>query len=147
MTDLSATGGVPGAGRIGRVAIGDLLKRAAARFPDRIALTDGARLVTFSELERDANRFANYLVARGPKPREKLPPISNNSVEFVKALFGVHRAGLVWVPINTMLGPADMDFILDHAEVKFALIDDNLYGQPDRRAALQKPGFDLIAIH
>ena len=42
MTNLTATGGVPGPGRIGRVAIGDLLKRAAARFPDRTAVTDGA---------------------------------------------------------------------------------------------------------
>ena len=126
MDNLAATGGVPGPGRIGRVAIGDLLKRAARRFPDRIAVTDGARRVTFTEIERDANRFANYLVARGLKPGEKISTICNNSVEFVKALFGIHRAGLVWVPVNTMLGPADMDYILDHAEVRFALIDDNL---------------------
>src|SRR5260370_7678239 len=146
MTNLSATGGVPGPGRIGRVAIGDLLKRAAARFPDRIAVTDGERRVTFTEIERDANRFANYLVARGLKPGEKISTICNNSVEFVKALFGIHRAGLVWVPINTMLGPADMDYILDHAEVNFAIIDDNLYAQAERRAALQKRGIGLIAI-
>src|SRR5260370_934169 len=38
MTNLSATGGVPGPGRIGRVAIGDLLKRAAARGIDLIAV-------------------------------------------------------------------------------------------------------------
>src|SRR5258708_5813525 len=146
MTNLAATGGVPGPGRIGRVAIGDLLKRAAARFPDRIAITDGARRVTFTEIERDANRFANYLVARGLKPGEKISTICNNSVEFVKALFGIHRAGLVWVPINTMLGPADMGYILDHAEVRFALIDDNLYAQTDRRAALTRRGIDLIAV-
>src|SRR5882757_5837177 len=96
MSDLTATGGVPGPGRIGRVAIGDLLKRAAARFPDLIALTDGTRQVTFTEIERDANRFANYLVQRGLKPGEKISTICNNSVEFVKALFGIHRAGLVW---------------------------------------------------
>ena len=146
MTNLAATGGVPGPGRIGRVAIGDLLKRAAARFPDRVALTDGERRVTFTELEHDANRFANYLVQRGLKPGEKISTICNNSVEFVKALFGIHRAGLVWVPINTMLGPADMDYILDHAEVRFALIDDNLHAQPDRRAALEKRGMEMIAI-
>src|SRR5438477_4790721 len=146
MQDLTATGGVPGPGRIGRVAIGDLLKRAAARFPDRIAVTDGERRVTFTELERAANRFANHLVARGLKPGQKISTICNNSIEFVKALFGIHRAGLVWVPINTMLGPADMDYILDHAEVRFALIDDNLYAQPDRCAALQKRGIDLIAV-
>ena len=102
--------------------------------------------MTFTELERDANRFANYLVARGLKPGEKISTICNNSVEFVKALFGIHRAGLVWVPINTMLGPSDMDYILDHAEVGFALIDDNLHAQADRRAALQKRGIDLIAV-
>src|SRR5271156_4308438 len=146
MQDLAATGGVTGPGRIGRVAIGDLLKRAAQRFPDRIALTDGARRVSFTELERDANRFANYLVARGLKPGEKISTICNNSVELVKALFGIHRAGLVWVPINTMLGPVDMDYILDHAEVTFALIDDNLHAQADRRTALQRRGMNLIAV-
>ena len=71
MSTLAATGGVPGPGRIGRVAIGDLLKRAAQRFPDRVAVTDGERRVTFAEIERDANRFANYLVWRGLKPGTK----------------------------------------------------------------------------
>src|ERR1700748_669925 len=146
MDNLAATGGVPGPGRIGRVAIGDLLKRAARRFPDRIAVTDGARQVTYTEIERDANRFANYLVERGLKPGDKISTICNNSVEFVKALFGIHRAGLVWVPVNTMLGPADMDYILGHAEVRFALIDDNLYAQADRRASLQKRGIGLVAV-
>jgi long-chain acyl-CoA synthetase len=144
MQDLTATGEVPGPGRIGRVAIGDLLKRAAARFPDRTAVTDGERRVTFTEVERDANRFANYLVALGLKPGEKISTIYNNSVEFVKALFGIHRAGLVWAPINTMLGLVDMDYILDHAEVRFALIDDNLHAQADRRATLKKRGIDLM---
>ncbi|WP_315778224.1 MULTISPECIES: AMP-binding protein [unclassified Bradyrhizobium] len=146
MTNLDATGGVSGPGRIGRVAIGDLLKRAARRFPERVAITDGARQVTFTELERDANRFANHLVAKGLKPGEKISTVCNNSIEFVKALFGIHRAGLVWVPINTMLGPADMDYILGHAEVRFALIDDNLFAQADRRAALEKRGVELIAV-
>jgi long-chain acyl-CoA synthetase len=146
MTDLIATGGVAGPGRIGRVAIGDLLKRAARRFPERIAVTDGNRRVTYTEIERDANRFANYLVSRGLKPGEKISTICNNSIEFVKALFGIHRAGLVWVPINTMLGPSDMDYIIGHAEVRFALIDDNLHAQAERRAALQFRGIGLIAI-
>lgn len=147
MTSLEATGGVPGPGRIGRVAIGDILRKSAKRFPNRIALTDGARQVSYGELERDANRFANALVARGLQPGAKISTICNNSVEFVKALFGIHRAGLVWVPINTMLGPDDMSYILDHAGVKVAVIDDNLFGQPERRAALEARGIDLIAVN
>ncbi len=146
MSNLEATGGVPGPGRIGRVAIGDILRRSARRFADRVALTDGARRATYAELERDANRFANYLLSTGLKPGDKVSTICNNSIEFVKALFGIHRAGLVWVPVNTMLGPEDMGYILDHAEVKFAVIDDVLHAQPDRRAALEARGVKLVGV-
>jgi long-chain acyl-CoA synthetase len=146
MTNLAATGGVAGPGRIGRVAVGDILRKSALRFPMRVALTDGARQVTYTELDRDANCFANALVARGLKPGDKISTICNNSIEFVKALFGIHRAGLVWVPVNTMLGSDDMGYILDHAEVRFALIDDNLHGQPERRAALRQRGITLVGI-
>ena len=123
----------PGGDRRSPQARGGALSRS-----DRAHRRRAAR--DFTELERDANRFANYLVQRGLKPGEKISTICNNSVEFVKALFGIHRAGLVWVPINTMLGPADMDYILGHAEVRFALIDDNLHAQAERRAALEKRG-------
>ena len=146
MSLLAATGGVPGPGRIGRVAIGDLLKKPARRFPDRIALTDGARRVTFAELDRDANRFANYLIARGLKAGDKVSTICNNSIALVKALFGIHRAGLVWVPLNTMLGSSDVDYILGHAEVRYALIDASLYAQDELRRVLAERGVDLVVI-
>ena len=48
MSDLTATGGVPGPGRIGRVAVGDILRRAAKRFPDRIALTSPEQVKALS---------------------------------------------------------------------------------------------------
>lgn len=146
MSGLESTGGVPGPGNIGRVAVGDMLRRSARRFPQRIALTDGARQVTYTELDRDANRFANHLLSRGLKPGDKISMIANNSIEFVKALFGIHRAALVWVPVNTMLGPDDVGYILDHAGVRVAVIDDNLYAKPDLQAALKQRGLDLIAI-
>ena len=145
MINLAATGGVPGPGRIGRVAIGDLLKRAAARFPDRTAVTDGAAGVDFTELSATPIALPITWSRVASSPARRYHHLQQFG-QFVKALFGIHRAGLVWVPVNTMLGPADMDYILNHAEVRFALIDDNLYGQPDRRVALQKRGIDLIAV-
>lgn len=146
MTNLDATGGVTGPGNIGRVAIGDVLRRAARRFTTRTALTDGTRKASYIEIERDANRFANYLLASGLKPGDKVSTICNNSIEMVKVLFAFHRAGLVWVPINTMLAPADMAYILDHAGVRFAVIDDMLHAQPDRHAALEERGIALVGI-
>jgi long-chain acyl-CoA synthetase len=147
MSELAATGGVTGPGRIGRVSIGDILHRSARRFPDRIALTDGDRFATYSEVEADANRLANYLLAQGLSPGDKISTICNNSIDLVEAIFAIHRAGLVFVPINTMLSNEDMRFILTHAEVRFALIDDNLYAQPERRAMLAELGISLLVVN
>ena len=137
-SNLPATGGVEGPGRIGRVSIGDILQRSARRFPDRIALTDAGRIATYAEIDGDANRLANHLLSRGLSPGDKISTICNNSIDLVKTIFAIHRAGLVFMPINTLLGSADMRFILTHAEVRFAVIDDNLYAQPDRRAVLDR---------
>jgi long-chain acyl-CoA synthetase len=146
MSNLAATGGVTGPGRIGRVAIGDILHRSARRFPDRIALTDGDKIATYAEIEADANRFANYLLAQGLSPGDKISAICNNSIELVKTIFAIHRAGLVFVPVNTMLGIDDMRFILTHAEVRCVIVDDNLYAQPACRAMLEERGVSLVAI-
>jgi len=145
-TDLTVTGGVAGPGRIGRVAIGDILHRSARRFPGRIAVTDGDKIATYAELDADANRFANYLLAQGLSPGDKISTICNNSIDLVKTIFAIHRAGLVFVPINTMLGAEEVHYILAHAEVRFALIDDNLYRLAERRAVLQDLGIPLVVI-
>jgi non-ribosomal peptide synthetase component E (peptide arylation enzyme) len=47
---------VPGPGRIGRVAAGDILHRAARHLPDHPALIGGERQTTYAELEAMANR-------------------------------------------------------------------------------------------
>ncbi len=145
-SNLPATGGVEGPGRIGRVSIGDILQRSARRFPDRIALTDAGRIATYAEIDGDANRLANHLLSRGLSPGDKISTICNNTIDLVKTIFAIHRAGLVFVPINTLLGSADMRFILTHAEVRFAVIDDNLYAQADRRAVLEELGLPLVVI-
>jgi long-chain acyl-CoA synthetase len=146
MSSLAATGGVTGPGRIGRVAIGDILHRSARRFPDRVALTDGDRIATYAEIEADANRFANYLLAQGLSPGDKISTICNNSIELVKIIFAIHRAGLVFVPVNTMLGVDDIRFILTHAEVRCVIVDDNLYAQPACRPMLEERGVWLVAV-
>ena len=63
--------------------------------------------------------------------------ICTNSYRFVIAMFGIHKAGLVWVPINTMLAPGDIAYVAEHAEAKLALIDAPVYANPTLRAALE----------
>ena len=74
--------GVPGPGRIGRVAIGDVLHRAARRFPDKVALADAGKHTTYRELDQMANRCANYFLSRGLQKGDKVSTICSNSTAF-----------------------------------------------------------------
>lgn len=123
-------GGVDGPGRIARVLVGDLLRRSARRMPDRVALVDGERQVTYQALDRAANRLAHGLIARGLEPGQRVATICVNSVELAVAIFAIARAGLIWVPINLMLDARHVRFTLDHAGVALALVDPQLAGHP-----------------
>ncbi|WP_372500789.1 AMP-binding protein (plasmid) [Tistrella mobilis] len=138
--------GVPGPGQIGRVAIGDVLRRTARRHPDRVAIVEGDRRTTYRRLDDDANRFANYLLAQGLKPGDKVGCICANSTDFIPVIFGIHKAGLVWVPANAMLGVDDIDYIMRHAEVGHVVADDVLAAQPAMAEMLAKLGRPVTVI-
>lgn len=140
------TGGVSPPGRIGRVALGDLLHRSARRYGAKVALTEGTRRISYAELERDANRFAHYLIGLGLQRGDKVATLTGNSIAMVTALFGIHKAGLVCVPVNTMLGTEDTAYILEHAGVKTAVVDDNILADAPKRAVLNTLKLSLVGV-
>jgi len=68
---------------IHRFNLGDVLRRSAARHPERLALTLGARQVTYHELDGLSNRFARDSGGRGGTWRRRGLP----GAQF----YGVHR--------------------------------------------------------
>jgi long-chain acyl-CoA synthetase len=119
--------GVPGPGAIGRVAVPDIVRRSARKFPNKVAVVDGPVRATYAEFDADVDRLANALLARGLGKGERVATLCANSYQLTVAMFGIQRAGLVWLPVNHNLQPADVAFILGHAEPKFAIVDDTIY--------------------
>jgi long-chain acyl-CoA synthetase len=124
-------------GRIGRIALGDVIGRAARTCGDEIALVDDDVRISYRALDEESDRFARFLLAEGLQRGERVAMVCTNTYRFVIAMFGIHKAGLVWVPVNTMLAPADIAYIAEHAEAKLALIDAPLYANAALRAALE----------
>jgi long-chain acyl-CoA synthetase len=112
------------------VALGDIVRRSARKSPRKVAIVDGARRATYAELDADVSRFANALLARGLQRGDRIATLCANSYEYAVAHFGIQRAGLVWLPINQNLAPADVAWIVGHAEPRLAVIDDALYAGP-----------------
>lgn len=118
--------------RLGRLALGDLLRRSARRFAEKVAVATPARDITYGQLDELANRCANMLLAQGVEPGARIATICSNSIDFIVAIFGIHKAGLVWAPINPTLSDADKAYILDHTEAAIVIadapLDDRLLG-------------------
>lgn len=74
--------------------------------PDAIALIDGAEMLSYAELDAWANRIAHGLIARGVQPGQPVVIQLANSPAAVAALFGVLKAGAVFVCLDPRT-PAD----------------------------------------
>ena len=85
----------------------DLLRRAAAASPDRVALVEASgRRVTWAELDAEVDAVAHGLNAHGLVAGYRVVVAVVNRVEFVTAILGALRARLVAVPVNPRSTPA-----------------------------------------
>ncbi len=119
-----------------RIALGDTLYRSARKFGDRTAISEGGQRTSYAQLDAASSQFAHHLLASGLNSGAKVAMICNNSTQFLIAAYGILKAGLVWVPINTMLAPGDIRYILGHAEAAMVIVDDQLYANPALRDLL-----------
>lgn len=123
------TGTVERANEIGRIAAGDIARRAGNRQPEATAFVVPERdeKVTFSEFDRRANRAANALLDAGYESGTRIAFVAGNSLQFLEAYFGALKAGIVPVFINPEITPEDIAYEFDHSEADALLVDDVLY--------------------
>jgi fatty-acyl-CoA synthase len=99
-------------------SLGDLLRRAAQRQPNKPAVICGSVTWTFSELDAICNRLARGLLGLGLGKGDRVAVLSRNSHAFAALRFAVARIGLVLVPLNFMLNPDEINFILKNSGAK-----------------------------
>jgi fatty-acyl-CoA synthase len=121
-----------------RQTLADTLRRSAARVPDRIGLACGATRWTYRELHAVCERLAGGLAARGIRRGDKVAVLARNSHGFVALRYALVRLGAVIVPINFMLQPDDVAFILDHSGARM-LACDSAMAETARKAAALAP--------
>ena len=84
------------------LTITEFLSRTAKRFPKRCALTFLGKRISYAELDRLADRFANALIKLGVKPGDRVGLLMPNIPQIVISYFGIWRAGAVAVPVNPL---------------------------------------------
>lgn len=79
---------------------------------ERLAFADPWRLLTYGELAAESARFAAGLRAAGIERERRIALVMLDTVDFPIAFWGALRAGVVPVPINTLLPPEITGYIL-----------------------------------
>jgi fatty-acyl-CoA synthase len=98
-------------------ALGNVLRRSAARHGAKTALIDGDRSFSFTEFDQTADAVAASLERDGIAPGMRVALLSRNCWEFAALAWGCARLGAVLVPVNFMLTADEVAFLLADAQV------------------------------
>ncbi len=93
---------------------------------DRTAFTDPRGSITYRDLARDSARFASALTKAGIGRERRIGLILLDTVEFPIAFWGALRAGIVPVPINTLLTPETTEYILRDSRAEAVIVAESL---------------------
>jgi crotonobetaine/carnitine-CoA ligase len=109
---------------VGTRTLASALEDKAQRFPDRVFLIaeDGARW-TWREFDRDVNRAAQFLLARGLKPGDKFNIHLGNCPEFLFFWMAAAKTGTVMVPTNPVSTAEEMAYVLAHSEARLSITE------------------------
>jgi fatty-acyl-CoA synthase len=115
-----------------------LLRRAAAAYPDKLAVIHGAARFTYRELYRRCRRLADALRRRGIGRGDTVAVMAPNVPALLEAHFGVPMAGAVLNALNYRLDARSLAFILTHGQAKLLIADREF--APVVKAALEDFG-------
>lgn len=101
--------------------LGEVLPAAARRFGKKTALVSGSRFFSYDGLNELAGRLANALRGLGVEGGDRVTLYSQNGWEWVVAYYAVARLGAVINPINVMLTPEEVLYVVKDCGAKAVL--------------------------
>ncbi|MBG9595189.1 hypothetical protein ABE34_23940, partial [Lysinibacillus sphaericus] len=100
----------------------ELFEEQEAKTPDRIALVFEGEEVSYRELNERANVLAHKLISNGVKVGDYVAMYIERSLEMVIGIYGIIKAGGIYVPINTMYPESRVKYILSDCDAKILLV-------------------------
>jgi acyl-CoA synthetase (AMP-forming)/AMP-acid ligase II len=114
--------------------IGSVPRVGAERFPERDAIIfpDRGIRLTYRELDRQSDAFADLLRDRALTLGDRVAYLGRNSDLFFPVLIGAIRTGVVLVPINWRLAAPEVAFQLEDSGTRLLLCDPDLIPLAER---------------
>ncbi len=110
---------------------------------DKVAIECGDRRVTYRQLFEIVNQVGNALKMLAVRPEERVFLLLLDTPEFAASFFGAIKIGAVPVPVNTLLKPADYEFLLHDSRARVVIVSESLFPQlqaipPEKLGSVEK---------
>jgi fatty-acyl-CoA synthase len=114
------------------------LERAAAVFPDRLAIIHGSLRRNYRDFFARSRQLGSALSRRGFKRGDTIAVMLANTPAMLECHYGIPMCGGVLNALNTRLDAAALAFMLDHGEAKALIVDREFAGTMARALAACK---------
>jgi acyl-CoA synthetase (AMP-forming)/AMP-acid ligase II len=117
-----------------------IIRRNALSYGERAAAIMDGRVLTYTELDRAANRMAYMLRSRGIGYKDRVVSWSDNNLELVVLFIALAKVVAVFAPVNPRFKPGEAAAIIHLADPRLIVAD------ADRWAAAQGLATELGAL-
>ena len=94
--------------------VNNFLEDSAKKYPDKVCLITSHGRYTYEEVNSLSNRFANTLIADGLEKGGRVAVFLDNCLEAVVSIFGILKAGGVFLVVNPTTKAEKLTFILNN---------------------------------
>ncbi|MDN5205422.1 amino acid adenylation domain-containing protein [Fulvivirgaceae bacterium BMA10] len=99
----------------------DLLIESAEKYPEKDAVVFGEEKVSYAELDLLTNKVANVLIGQGIKRGDRVGIYINKSIPSIISVYGILKAGAVYVPLDPQAPPSRISYIIDNCDINCIL--------------------------
>ena len=119
------------------------LENSAAKLPEKVALICGDQRLTSQQINHSSNQLAACLLDMGVNRQDRIIIILENSAEAVISLFGILKAGAIFVMLNPAMKAKKLNYILQDSGAR-ALIAHTSKAKIIKDALIDAPELDHI---
>lgn len=102
------------------------IRRAALVRPAGLAIVQGTQRIGWREVSERVARIAGGLRALGVEPGDRVATLAVNAPGYYELLMAIWWAGGILVPLNTRLAAEEVAYILQHADPRLLLSDEDM---------------------
>lgn len=110
------------------------LENSAFYFPERPAILEGDREISYLEFNQEANRVATGLMGLGIQRGDHVALCAPSSYHWLACYFGVLKAGAIAVTLPSTLTPSELTLLLDDARPRVLFTVDETLDNLGRRS-------------